>query len=128
MKYLLDTCTFLWIAGGSARLSDHARSVYLDPENDVYLSVVSVWEIALKHGTGKLPLPAGPETFVRQARDREGIGAIGLDERAVFALARLPRIHSDPFDRMIVCQAQTGRMTILTRDPEIRRYPVATEW
>ena len=128
MKYLLDTCTFLWIAGASDRLSGHAREVYLDPGNEVYLSIVSVWEIALKHATGKLALPAAPEAFVRQARDREGIGAIGLDERAVFALAKLPRIHSDPFDRMIVCQAQTERMTILTRDPEIRRHPVATEW
>ena len=128
MKYLLDTCTFLWIAGGTGELSSRAREVYLDPRNEAYVSVVSVWEIALKHATRKLPLPDSPERFIRRARDREGIGSIGFDEAAIFALARLPPIHNDPFDRILVCQAQLEGMTILTPDAEIRQYPVATEW
>jgi PIN domain nuclease of toxin-antitoxin system len=128
LKYLLDTSTFLWIATGATELSGRARTVYADPANDAYLSIVSVWEILLKHGTGKLPLPDAPEKFIRTARNREGIGSLGLDEAAIFALARLPRIHADPFDRILVCQAQIEGMTILTRDPEIRRYPVATDW
>ena len=89
---------------------------------------MSVWEIALKHGTGKLPLPKSPAAFIALARDRAGIASIGLNEDAIFALAGLPSIHTDPFDRMLVCQAQIERMTILTPDPKIRRYPVATEW
>ena len=128
MKYLLDTCTFLWVAAGSPELSPRAREVFLDPRNERFVSIVSVWEILLKHSAGKLPLPDAPEKFVRKARDRSGIGTLDLTEEAIFALRRLPAIHTDPFDRMLVCQAQVERMTILTRDPEIRRYPVATEW
>lgn len=128
MNYLLDTCTFLWIASGSNELSPRAREVYLDPRNAAALSVVSVWEIALKHATGKLPLPRSPAEFIVLARDRAGIASIGLDEAAIFKLAGLPRIHADPFDRLLVCQAQIEGMTILTPDPKIRRYPVATEW
>ena len=128
MKYLLDTCTFLWIAADSKELSPRARQVFLDRHNERFLSIVSVWEILLKHGTGKLPLPDGPGKFIRTARNREGIGSLGLDEAAIFAVAQLPAIHADPFDRLLVCQAQIEGMTILTRDPEIRRYPVATDW
>lgn len=128
MKYLLDTCTFLWIAAGSDELSPRAREVFLDRRNERFLSIVSVWEILLKHGTGKLPLPDSPEKFILNSRDREGIASLELSEAAVFALPRLPDIHADPFDRMLVCQAQAEGLTILTRDPEIRRYPVATDW
>ena len=128
MKYLLDTCTFLWIASGSRDLSGRAHEVYIDRRNEAFLSIVSVWEIVLKHGAGKLPLPDAPGEFIRVARDREGIGSISLAETAVFALSRLPSTHTDPFDRMLVCQAQIEGMTILTPDRRIRQYPVATEW
>jgi len=128
LKYLLDTCTFLWIAAGSTELSPRAREVFLDRRNERFLSIVSVWEILLKHGAGKLPLSDTPERFILNARDRAGIGSLALDEAAIFGLAKLPPIHTDPFDRMRVFQAQVEGMTILTRDPEIRRYPVATDW
>lgn len=128
MRYLLDTCTFLWITAGSRELSERAREVFPDPKNEVFLSLVSVWEIVLKHQAGKLPLPARPEEFIPIARDRQSIRPLNLEERAIFALSRLPSLHTDPFDRMLVCQAQTQAMVILTPDAQIRRYPVATEW
>lgn len=128
MKYLLDTCTFLWIADPRPQLSARAREVFLDPRNEAFLSVVSVWEIALKHGAGRLALPAPPSHFVPSARKRLGIASVELDEAAIFALPRLPNVHADPFDRLLVCQAQLEGMTILTPDPKIRRCPVATEW
>lgn len=128
MKYLLDTCTFLWIADASDELSKRARDVFLDPRNERYLSVVSVWEIALKHAAKKLRLPKPPDRFIPIARDRAGIGSLELDDRSIFRLSALPDIHPDPFDRMLVCQAQVEGMVILTPDPKIRRYPIATEW
>ena len=64
MRLLLDTCTFLWIVGGDAALSDRVRQAFVDPENEVFLSAASAWEIAVKHRLGRLPLPAPPEEFV----------------------------------------------------------------
>ena len=73
MRVLLDTCTFLWIAIDAPELSDRAREVYRSPENEVFLSAVSTWEIAVKHGLGRLTLPAAPETYIPGLRQRLGI-------------------------------------------------------
>jgi PIN domain nuclease of toxin-antitoxin system len=125
---LLDTCTFLWIAQGSDELSPTARELFADPANDVYLSVVSAWEIAVKHALGRLPLPQVPERYVPQLRARHSIESLALEEAAVMQIAKLPGHHRDPFDRMLVCQALTHGFTLLTPDPLISRYPVRTAW
>jgi PIN domain nuclease of toxin-antitoxin system len=128
LKLLLDTCAFLWAIEGGAELSAAAREVLVDPANDVFLSAVSVWEITIKHGLGRLPLPESPERYVPAQRTRRGITALPLDEDAVLQLARLPALHRDPFDRVLVCQALAGGLTIVTPDPEIARYPVRILW
>lgn len=128
MKLLLDTCTFLWAIEGGDELSDAARDALTDPDNDVFLSAVSAWEIAVKHGLGKLPLPEPPERYVPAQREARGITALPLDEDAALQLARLPALHRDPFDRMLVCQALAGAMSVVTPDPEIARYPVRILW
>lgn len=98
------------------------------PDDEVYLSIVSAWEISVKYALGKLPLPASPEYFVPVQRERHGIARLELDEAAVFGTMRLPPIHRDPFDRMLVCQALVHGLTILTPDRAIRDYPVRTAW
>ena len=128
VKLLLDTCTFLWIVGGAADLSGQARDMFVDPDNDVYLSVVSAWEIAVKHAAGRLPLPESPERFVQTERRRHGIDALELDEETALHLARLPALHRDPFDRMLVCQAIVHGLVILGPDSLITQYPVRTSW
>ena len=128
MKLLLDTCTFLWAIEGGDQLSDPARDALTDPDNDIFLSAVSAWEIAVKHGLGKLLLPEAPERYVPAQRQARGITALPLDEDAALQLARLPPLHRDPFDRMLVCQALAGAMSIVTPDPEIARYPVRILW
>ncbi len=128
MNVLLDTCTFLWIVSGSSELSDTARRLFSDPGNEVYLSVVSAWEIIVKHRLGKLPLPEPPHDFIKKWRIRHEIDSLSLDEAAVLQLSRLPDYHKDPFDRILVCQAIAGGMAILTPDPRITRYPVRAEW
>lgn len=92
------------------------------------MSSVSAWEIIVKHGLGRLPLPRPPHEFVPEQRRRHRIEALALDEIAVLQLAKLPDHHRDPFDRMLVCQAAAHGLTILTPDPEIARYPVPTAW
>ena len=128
MNILLDTCTFLWISSGSAQLSPAARQLFADPANEVYLSAVSAWEIAVKHGLGRLPLPSPPERFIPEQRSQHGIDPLALDEPAVLQLAKLPARHRDPFDRILVCQAIADGLTILTPDPLIGQYPVRTAW
>ena len=87
MKLLLDTCTFLWIAQDSSELSQSAREVFADPANEVYLSVVSAWEIAVKHALGRLPLPQTPDRYLPQLRERHGIESLALDEEAVMMMS-----------------------------------------
>ncbi len=128
MNILLDTCTFLWLVSDSSELSLNARRLFVDPANDVYLSVASAWEIIVKHNLGKLPLPELPHDFIKKNRISHRIETLPLDEPAVLQLSRLPEYHKDPFDRIIVCQAIAGGMTILTPDAHISRYPVRVEW
>ena len=128
MKVLLDTCTALWIALDAPEMSDQAKDLYEDADNEVYLSVVSTWEISLKYALGRLPLPQTPDILVPELRARGRMSSLPLEETATLQLFRLPRLHRDPFDRMLVCQAIVGGMTLLTPDPEIRRYAVPTAW
>ena len=128
MKLLLDTCTFLWIVADAPALSRRARELFQSPNNEVYLSVASAWEIAVKHGIGRLPLPMGPERFVPEMRERNGIATLPIDEESALHVARLPAVHRDPFDRMIVAQAIVHGLTILTPDPLVIQYPGRTTW
>jgi PIN domain nuclease of toxin-antitoxin system len=128
MKVLLDTCTFLWIAGTPDALSAQARTLFQDPENEVYLSVASVWEIVTKHAIGRLPLPEPADRLVPRLRDRHGVEALPIDEESTLHLSRLPAIHRDPFDRILVCQAIVHGMTLLTPDALIAQYPARILW
>ncbi len=128
MKLLLDTCTFLWIVAGAPDLSPRARDLFQSADNEVYLSAASGWEIAVAHGLGRLPLPEPPDRFVREMRDAHGIAALPIDEESALHVSRLPALHSDPFDCMIVSQAIVHGLTILTPDPLITQYPGRTTW
>lgn len=130
MRLLLDTCALIWLTTAPRRLSPGMRALYEDPANEVYLSAASAWEVCIKHKAGKLPLPNGmtPEAFIPEARKRHGIDSLAVSEQDSFVLARLPALHHDPFDRMLICQAIVNQMTILTPDPLIGQYPVMTAW
>jgi PIN domain nuclease of toxin-antitoxin system len=128
VKILLDTCTFLWIVGDSPELSDASRNLFREPSNAVFLSAVSVWEISVKYALGKLPLPQPPEKFIPIQREKHMVDPLGLDENSVLHLNRLPQLHKDPFDRMLICQAINHGLVILTPDELISQYPVASKW
>jgi PIN domain nuclease of toxin-antitoxin system len=128
VKLLLDTCTFLWSIAGGTSLSRPAREALRDPANDVYLSSISAWEITVKHALGRLPLPDAPERYIPAQRSARGIDPWPLDEEAALYLYRLPPIHRDPFDRILICQALVAGLTIVTPDTDIVRYPVHTLW
>jgi PIN domain nuclease of toxin-antitoxin system len=128
MKLLLDTCTFLWIITDSRRLSASARELFRAPDHEVYLSSVSVWEIATKHTLGRLPLPQSPERYIPAMREQHGIEPLSIDEESVLQATRLPALHHDPFDRLLVCQAIVHGLTLLTPDPLISQYPARVVW
>ena len=128
MRILLDTATFLWAVSDDPEFSDEAREIFVDPANEIYLSSVSAWEIAVKNALGKLPLPEPPGRFVPLQRKQHGIDPLQLDEEAALYLSRLPLLHKDPFDRMLVCQAIVHHLAILTPDELIQQYSVQTFW
>jgi PIN domain nuclease of toxin-antitoxin system len=128
MKVLLDSCAFLWVIGKPEALSVQARQIFQSPENEVYLSAASAWEITIKHTLGRLPLPAPAERLIPSLRERHGILTLPVDEESTLHASRLPALHSDPFDRIIVSQAIVHGMAILTPDPLIAQYPARVLW
>ncbi|AFY78846.1 MAG: type II toxin-antitoxin system VapC family toxin [Hydrococcus sp. C42_A2020_068] len=125
MKILLDTHIFLWFISGDNRLSIDVRDAIRDLDNEVYLSVVSVWESIVKYHLGKLPLPESAETYLPKQRDLHQITSLNLDEGSVAQLAKLPPLHRDPFDRMLICQALHHGLIIATVDAAILAYSVS---
>lgn len=128
MKLLLDTCTFLWLTIGSPEISKTCTELFQDPANEVFLSAVSSWEISVKHALGKLSLPEPPRAFIPSRRKVYQISALPLREDEVLQTGNLPRLHADPFDRMLICQSIVRGMAILTPDPLISQYPVRVIW
>lgn len=126
MRLLLDTHIFLWYIAADPRLSAQIRSVIEDPANETYLSVASVWEAVIKNALGKLPFPSPPAEYLPEQRDAHGILSLPIDEGALPYLACLPRLHRDPFDRVIVAQALQHGLIVVTFDSDVRSYPVPT--
>ena len=100
MNILFDTCDFLWFIAGDSALPEKTRTTVQDPQNQVFLNVVSLWEIIIKHALGKLPLPQPPESFIPAQRTAHGILTLSLDESSVKRLAGLPSHHETP---LIAC-------------------------
>jgi len=129
LKVLVDTHVFLWWASErGARVSERARTLLSDVSTEVAFSIASVWELTLKVGAGKIELPGAIEHYLPDRLRQHGFELlpIGLDH--VFRAGSLPRIHGDPFDRILVAQAQIEGIPILTADPAIGRYDVETIW
>jgi len=124
MRLLVDTHVFLWFISGDNRLPDTMRDSIRDLNNEVYLSVVSLWEAIIKHRLGKLPLPQPPEVYLPTQRERHQISSLSLNEASVSQLVNLPPIHRDPFDRMLICQAMQHGLTIVTVDDVVGKYSV----
>ena len=125
MKLLLDTHIFLWFISGDNRLSNDIKQGIRNTDNEVYLSVVSLWEVIIKHQLGKLPLPEPPERYLPIQRERHQIASLPLDEASVSQVAGLPLLHRDPFDRMLIGQALEHNLTIVTVDDVIQAYSVS---
>jgi PIN domain nuclease of toxin-antitoxin system len=124
MKLLLDTHIFLWYITNDRRLAPDLASAIRDEENEVYLSVVSIWEALVKHQGGRLDLPAPADRYLQEKQRQHRIISLPLEGGAVARVLQLPAIHRDPFDRMLICQAIHHVLTLATVDDQISGYPV----
>lgn len=124
MNILLDTHVFLWMINFDKRMPSRFVDALRNPRNLVSLSTASMWEIMIKHRLGKLPLPESPEIYVPVQRKLHQIQSIPIDEAGLQPLATLPHLHRDPFDRLLISQAQAHDMFLATLDPAILKYDV----
>ncbi len=128
MNVLLDTHAFLWAVMDDRRLSAAARAVIADGANEVFLSAASMWEIALKAGAGKIHLAGGTARFLELEIRRNRLSPLPVQPAHVLRVTYLPPIHKDPFDRLLIGQAQVEKLALITSDPLITRYPVQVIW
>lgn len=126
-RFLLDTHTFLWLASTPGKVPASVRE-RLAVAPVVALSTVSAWEIAIKYGLGRLPLPQPPATWLPGRRLAMGVEALAFEERHAVATAHLADHHRDPFDRALVAIAASDGWTLVSRDPRVRAYGVDTLW
>ena len=128
MRALLDTHAFLWWVLDDPRLSSTCRTFVGDGSNDVLLSAAVAMELSVKAGNGRLDLPEPIEKFVPNRLAAEGFQGLAIELRHALRAGILPWIHRDPFDRLLVAQAQVESLPILTIDPVIAQYEVETIW
>ena len=126
MTYLLDTHALLWAAGEPQRLTPETQDLLRDPATELTFSTASIWEVVIKSALGRSDFRVDP----RQLRDgllRNGYGELAIRSDHTLAVGQLPPIHNDPFDRILVAQAQVENITLLTMDAQLARYPVAIQ-
>lgn len=127
MRVLIDTHIFLWFFLEPKRISKQVREFLDDTfQNEIYVSHVTAWEIAIKYGISKLVLPEIPELFVPDRIRRAGFLPMPIEISHVLRVHNLPPIHKDPFDRLLISQAQSENIAILTADPNFAKYQVKT--
>ena len=128
MRLLLDTHAFLWFVAGDARLSPGARRRIADSRHDKHLSVASLWEIAIKKSIGKLELEVSLDELVDDGAVDNGILLLDIERKHALGVAELAFHHRDPFDRLLVSQAMSEQMAIVSRDTTFDAYPVKRVW
>lgn len=128
MKLLLDTHAFIWWTSDPSRLSKRALAFCEDPENQLVLSVVSLWEMQIKAQMGKLVLRGSLSEIIEAQQQRNQVEIIPITLDHVLALDSLPPLHGDPFDRLLIAQARIEGASVLTKDEMIPRYSVDVVW
>jgi PIN domain nuclease of toxin-antitoxin system len=128
VTFLLDTQVWLWLQVSPARVGDEVRDQLADPAARLLLSAASSWEIAIKYALGKLPLPEPPRTYVPSRMRHDGVDGLPVSHVHALQVATLPRHHGDPFDRLLVAQAQLEEVTLVTAESQITRYEVDVLW
>lgn len=129
MKYLLDTVVFLWVIFDErSRISATAISILEDPKNELFFSAASAWEIAIKYSLGKLELKKNPAEWLPDLISKMGLHPLPISQRHALEVGRLPYHHRDPFDRLLVAQAKTEGLPMITPDSLFKDYEMEVVW
>ena len=128
MKLLLDTHTFLWWITDDPQLSKKARELISDGHNILYWSAASSWEVSIKYALGRMPLPEAPERFLPAEIGKNRLESLPIIDAHAFQAGQLPHHHRDPFDRMLVAQAQVESLALLSNDQQLNHYNVEIRW
>lgn len=128
MRALLDTSTFLWLISSSEKLGGAARNFISDSNNELVLSVASLWEIAIKTSLGRLQLLRPFEELIPTQLDENSIDILPLEVRHLSFIINLPFHHRDPFDRLIIAQSISEKLPIMSNDAAFQQYPVELIW
>jgi PIN domain nuclease of toxin-antitoxin system len=128
MKLLLDTHAFLWWVEGTPALGRRARAAIANPDNEVFFSIASCWELAIKLSLGKLRLAQRLDRFIPEQLTLNSFSLLAVELRHVVGVADLPFHHRDPFDRLLAAQALQGELAIVSTDRVFRRYGVTVVW
>ena len=124
MKLLLDTHIFLWFISGNERLSEKYRQEISNLDNEVFVSVISIWECTIKYQLDKLPFPESPEIYLPTQRKRHSFDSLTIDENTIAQLIKLPSLHRDPFDRLLMCQSLENDLVMVTEDKTVLAYSI----
>ena len=128
MKYLLDTHVLLWIVEDNPQLSDKVKAIYLEEENEMILSIASVWEIAIKSSLNKLDIPGSLKEFVKKHIRGNNINILPIELSHLYQLEKLPFHHRDPFDRLIIAQGMMADIAVISKDKIFDAYLIKREW
>lgn len=128
MRFLLDTNVFVWLDTNSSYLSNIAHQAIADVNNELFLSLISIWEMQIKYQLGKLHLRLPVSDIVADQQQKNKIQILTLQPTHIYNLANLPDHHKDPFDRLLIAQAMIENLPMITRDAEIVKYAVQTVW
>ena len=128
MNFLLDTHVFIWLDIAPKQLSVPVMQAIQDPVNNIYLSFVSIWEMQIKMQIGKLKLNAGLRTTVESQEKTNRLIRLPIKFEHILELDNLALHHRDPFDRLLIAQAQAESLTLITNDANIQKYPVSWLW
>lgn len=128
MRLLLDTHVFLWAIAEQSRLSDRVRSWLEDGDNEAWVSIASIWEIAIKAGLGQLRLPTDLGGFLARHLALSDFRVLPIGLEHAVAVRDLPLHHRDPFDRMLIAQSRTEGLALVTRDARMKAYEVEVLW
>jgi len=127
MDIILDTHAVIWFFEGDKRLSKTALDAIYNLDNNIYVSIASVWEMAIKLSTGKLEFEGGIERFIETIYKNEFV-LLDISPAHIVNIIKLPFVHHDPFDRMLIAQASAENMTVMTVDENVLKYDINTIW
>jgi len=127
-SYLLDTAPLLYLMGAEESVPVGVRRELADPRTEVFYSQISLWEIQIKYQIGKLSMKDEPAVIMPRELERYSFTRLDLTDAAIFALSRLPPLHRDPFDRMLIAQAKMTGSTLISPDKVFSQYPINVRW